>query len=474
MSVLLETTLGDITIDLEYKKCPKSCQNFIWLCKMKYYNNNLFFRIEKDFIAVAGDPTNTGRESRSVFGHLYGDQANYFESEIKSDLRHDRIGTIGMANDKIENNGSQFYITLRDKVDYLDEKHTVFGYIAAGEGETSVDVVDKFNNLVLDDEFKPIQPVRIMHTNILFDPFEASEPKRLHDLIPSHSPEVIRDVLYDQQLSEIDSKQLMKKIATAEASSRAVALEMMGDLPDADTKPPENVLFICKLNPYTEDSDLEIIFSKYGTINSCEIIRDWKTGDSLQYAFIEFDNVKSAEQAYFKMQDILVDDRRIHVDFSQSVSKQWNKFRRLGAKATKMDAKMAEESSKNAKSGEKDKKREDVNFSKIGFVFEKREKQNVRKKEDKKESRKYEDKKYEKSDDRKSDDRKFNDRKSDDRKSDDRKSDRKSDDRKSDRKSDDRKSDDRKSNRKSDDKVDRRRERRSRSRREERKRNRSR
>ena len=41
----------------------------------------------------------------------------------------------------------------------------------------------------------------------------------------------------------------------------------------------------------------------------------------MQYAFIEFENQKDCEQAYYKMQDVLIDDCRIHVDFSQSVSR---------------------------------------------------------------------------------------------------------------------------------------------------------
>jgi peptidyl-prolyl cis-trans isomerase-like 4 len=96
---------------------------------------------------------------------------------------------------------------------------------------------------------------------------------------------------------------------------------MMGDLPFAEVKPPENVLFVCKLNPVTGDDDLELIFGRFGKILSCEVIRDAKTGDSLQYAFIEYEDKASCENAYFKMQGVLIDDRRIHVDFSQSVSK---------------------------------------------------------------------------------------------------------------------------------------------------------
>ena len=96
---------------------------------------------------------------------------------------------------------------------------------------------------------------------------------------------------------------------------------MIGDIPDADAKPPENVLFVCKLNPVTTDEDLEIIFSRFGPILSCEVIRDQKTGDSLQYAFIEFENEDDCVNAYFKMDNVLIDDRRIHVDFSQSLAK---------------------------------------------------------------------------------------------------------------------------------------------------------
>lgn len=70
-----------------------------------------------------------------------------------------------------------------------------------------------------------------------------------------------------------------------------------------------------------------MIFSRFGQILSCEIIRDKRTGDSLQYGFIEFENQKDCEQAYFKMQGVLIDDHRIHVDFSQSVSAFFNAIR---------------------------------------------------------------------------------------------------------------------------------------------------
>ena len=88
------------------------------------------------------------------------------------------------------------------------------------------------------------------------------------------------------------------------------------------------MLFVCKLNPVTTDGDLEIIFARFGKVTACNIIRDAMTGESLQYAFVEFATESACVRAYEKMNNVLIDDRRIKVDFSQSVSHLWNKFHR--------------------------------------------------------------------------------------------------------------------------------------------------
>jgi peptidyl-prolyl cis-trans isomerase-like 4 len=56
---------------------------------------------------------------------LYGEQARFFEDEIHPKLKHSKKGTVAMASGGENLNASQFYITLRDELDYLDEKHTV-------------------------------------------------------------------------------------------------------------------------------------------------------------------------------------------------------------------------------------------------------------------------------------------------------------------------------------------------------------
>jgi len=59
MSVIIETTLGDITIDLFVDERPRCCLNFLKLCKVKYYNYCLFHSVQRNFVAQTGDPTGT-------------------------------------------------------------------------------------------------------------------------------------------------------------------------------------------------------------------------------------------------------------------------------------------------------------------------------------------------------------------------------------------------------------------------------
>ena len=75
---------------------------------------------------------------------------------------------------------------------------------------------------------------------------------------------------------EGDNAELQRK--RDDARTRTAALVALEDLPDEHIKPPENVLFVCKLNPVTTSEDLEPLFARFGDILSCEVIKDWKTG----------------------------------------------------------------------------------------------------------------------------------------------------------------------------------------------------
>ncbi|KAI7901989.1 cyclophilin-like domain-containing protein [Cokeromyces recurvatus] len=325
MSVLIETSLGDLVIDLYTDECPKTALNFLKLCKIKYYNFAPFFNVQKDFMAQTGDPTGKGDQGESIYGILHGSSQRYFPAEINPKLKHKKRGMVSMAvaqDGSLESggvSGSQFFITLGDDLDYLDGKYTLFGEVAEG-----FEVLDKINNAFCDEKGRPYRDIRIKHTVILDDPFPDPEGLQVPDQSPLPTKEQLESmrIADDENIEEMgDPEELEERAREREAKAHALTLEMIGDLPFAEVKPPENVLFVCKLNPLTRDEDLELIFSRFGPIHSCEIIRDRITGDSLSYAFIEFENKEDAEEAYFKMQSVLIDDRRIHVDFSQSVSK---------------------------------------------------------------------------------------------------------------------------------------------------------
>ncbi|KAG2765477.1 Peptidyl-prolyl cis-trans isomerase [Phytophthora cactorum] len=359
MSVLVETTLGALVLDLFVEDCPLACTNFLKLCKTKYYHGCLFFNVQENFMVQAGDPTATGTGGDSIYGKLYGAQARFFEDELpksKGRSHEDRRGLLGMASGSVNQNASQFYITTRaEDMAYLDGQHTIFGEVAEG-----MDVLDKINALFVDKDYRPYQDVRIKHTYVLDDPFP--DPKGLDELIPPSSPtrerpeeeQVEPRLAADEKLDENEGRteqEIEKAVREKEAKSRAVVLEMIGDLPDADVKPPEEVLFVCKLNPVTESADLDMAFCRFGPCKS-EVIRDQKTGDSLCFAFVEFTDRRHCEEAYFKMNNVLLDDRRIKVDFSQSVSKLWNKVkRRPWEKPTKRDG---DAYAKDRKSGGRD------------------------------------------------------------------------------------------------------------------------
>uniref|UniRef100_A0A090X9X7 Peptidyl-prolyl cis-trans isomerase n=1 Tax=Ixodes ricinus TaxID=34613 RepID=A0A090X9X7_IXORI len=271
MSVVIETTLGDMTVDLYIAERPRTCLNFLKLCKLKYYNLCLFHRVEQNFIAQTGDPTGSGRGGESLFAKLYGEQARYFEAERKPRLKHLKLGTLSMVSSEDGLHGSQFILTLGENVDSLDGRHSVFGCVSEG-----AETLTRINSALCDGDARPYQDIRITHTVVLHDPFD--DPPGLE--VPGASPEPTLEMLRSDRIGAHEAlddtqgrtiEEIEEEIRNKEAKARATVLEMIGDLPDVDAAPPENVLFVCKLNPVTTDEDLEIIFSRFGPIKSCEV-----------------------------------------------------------------------------------------------------------------------------------------------------------------------------------------------------------
>ncbi|KAL5579219.1 hypothetical protein UlMin_011661 [Ulmus minor] len=193
-----------------------------------------------------------------------------------------------------------------DTLHYMGHHTRCLSLQVFGEVVEGFKTLTRTNEAYIDDKGRPYKNIRIKHTYVLDDPLD--DPPQLSNLIPNASPEgkpkdeVDNEVWLEDDWVPIDEQlgpaELEEVIRAKDAHSSAVVLESIGDIPDTDIKPPDNVLFVCKLNSVTEDEDLHTIFSRFGTVLSAEVIRDYKTGDSLCYAFIEFETNKACEQAF--------------------------------------------------------------------------------------------------------------------------------------------------------------------------------
>jgi len=123
----IETSRGDIELELYSEYAPKTVNNFVFLTKQGFYDGVTFHRVINDFMIQGGDPTGTGT----------GGAGYKFEDEVDGNpLVHD-TGVISMANSGPNTNGSQFFITHSPQP-HLNGKHTVFGKVVEGQ-----DIVDK-------------------------------------------------------------------------------------------------------------------------------------------------------------------------------------------------------------------------------------------------------------------------------------------------------------------------------------------
>ena len=128
------TSRGDFEVRLLAAEAPVTVNNFVFLAGDGFYDGVSFHRVirQPPFMVQGGDPTGTGRGGP---GYRFPDERSALE------LRHDRPGTLSMANAGPNTNGSQFFIT-HIATPHLDGKHAVFGRVS-GDGQTVVDAIEQ-------------------------------------------------------------------------------------------------------------------------------------------------------------------------------------------------------------------------------------------------------------------------------------------------------------------------------------------
>ncbi|KAI0908399.1 cyclophilin type peptidyl-prolyl cis-trans isomerase/CLD [Ustulina deusta] len=249
-SLILHTTLGDLSVELFAKQTPLTSRNFLQLCIDGYYDNTIFHRLVPGFIIQGGDPTGTGNGGECIYdggaysgdldpwpmdqrrGKNAGPTGMNFKDEFHSRLKFNRRGLLGMANEsKPDSNGSQFFFTL-DKAEELNNKNTVFGRVV---GDTIYNLARMGEAEITAGSERPLYPIKITGTEILVNPFDAME-KRIRTaqpIIPSGSvekkkkkPKTGKKLLsFDAEEGDVDAPMIKK----AKFDSRIVMDEDLAD-----------------------------------------------------------------------------------------------------------------------------------------------------------------------------------------------------------------------------------------------------
>ena len=157
--VRLTTTKGIIEIEL-FNKTKFHRANFIYLTKLKAFDNTQFHRVVKNFIIQGGntDDIEVARKRRKI-GHYL------LPTDTKRGFKHHR-GVISMPSSDIENphklaSPYEFFIVQKDSY-HLDGSYTIFGKVTKG-----LDVVDKINSVETDESDWPLHNIYIKKVEII-------------------------------------------------------------------------------------------------------------------------------------------------------------------------------------------------------------------------------------------------------------------------------------------------------------------
>jgi cyclophilin family peptidyl-prolyl cis-trans isomerase len=160
--IRLETTAGNIDIELFENQAPKAVANFVHLVERGFYDGTPFHRVIGGFMAQGGDPTGTG-----TGGPGWAIRCECYREDYR---RHFR-GTLSMAHAGRDTGGSQFFITFVPTA-HLDGRHTAFGRV--------IDGWPTLAQIVRRDPRSSVEPTTITRARVL--------RKRNYDYIPEKLP----------------------------------------------------------------------------------------------------------------------------------------------------------------------------------------------------------------------------------------------------------------------------------------------
>lgn len=126
---VIETSLGEIEVELLPDKAPGHVKNFLDLVRKGFYDGTTFHRVIPGFMIQGGDP-NTKDPKASRSAHGTGGPGYTIKAEF-NDTAH-RRGVVSMARAADPDSaGSQFFICVADS-GFLDRQYSAFGRVVRG------------------------------------------------------------------------------------------------------------------------------------------------------------------------------------------------------------------------------------------------------------------------------------------------------------------------------------------------------
>ncbi len=144
--VVIETSMGNISVELEAERAPKTVENFLKYVDKGFYDGTVFHRVMSDFMIQGGGMGPDLKEKKA-------DRPVKNESPVNNKNALSNIrGTIAMARqDDPDSATAQFFINLFDTNKRLDRAPTSRqqpgGYTAFGRVVEGMDVVDKISKV---------------------------------------------------------------------------------------------------------------------------------------------------------------------------------------------------------------------------------------------------------------------------------------------------------------------------------------
>jgi peptidyl-prolyl cis-trans isomerase B (cyclophilin B) len=137
-SVLLTTNKGNITIELDAEKAPKTVANFLDYVNKGHFTNTIFHRVIKDFM-IQGGGFEPGMKQKPTDATV--------ENEGKNGLKNDKY-TVAMARTSAPHSASaQFFINTKNN-DFLNYPgQDGWGYAVFGKVTQGTEIVDELNNV---------------------------------------------------------------------------------------------------------------------------------------------------------------------------------------------------------------------------------------------------------------------------------------------------------------------------------------